>query len=238
MKEESNPGYQINAMKAKYEKMRAVAERELSCSAHNMEHVMRVYTLCLQLAEGEPDIDLDVLIPAALLHDIARVKEDCDETGTTDHALLGAEMAEEILYNFQYPKEKIEQVKHCIITHRFRSTLEPQTREAKILFDADKLDVLGAVGVARCFMIAGQYNERIYTKISVDEYAKDNLVDSISHGRVKDISKHTPNLEFEIKLKHIPERLYTEKAKRIAQERLSFMAQFFEQLEKEIHGKV
>lgn len=224
-------------MEEKYQHIKEIVEKELSCSAHNMDHVVRVYHLCLHLAEGEPDIDIDCLKAAALLHDIARVKEDTDPTGEVDHALLGARMADKILEDLCYPPERREVINHCIHTHRFRSTVKPQTKEAKILFDADKLDVLGAVGVARCFMVAGRYNEPLYIDTPLDEYVKENLVTKTFKGRIKDISKHAPNIEFETKFKHIPDMLYTEKARKMAKERLKFMSQFFERLQKEIDGE-
>ncbi|KYK36254.1 MAG: phosphohydrolase [Theionarchaea archaeon DG-70-1] len=224
-------------MEEKYQPIKEIVEKELSCSAHDMDHVLRVYHLCLHLAEGEPDIDTDCLKAAALLHDIARVKEDTDTTGEIDHALLGVQMADKILEDLHYPPEKRELINHCIRTHRFRSTVNPQTKEAKILFDADKLDVLGAVGVARCFMVAGRYNETLYVDTPLDEYVKENLVTKTFHGRIKDISKHAPNIEFETKFKHIPDMLYTKKARKMAEERLKFMTQFFERLQKEIKGE-
>ena len=225
-------------MEAKYQKIEKTVARELSCSAHAMEHVMRVYNLCLHLAKHELNVDLDVLKTAALLHDIARVKEFNDKTGSIDHSALGAEMAEKILGTLGYSKEKIAHVKHCIAAHRFRGKVKPQTKEAKILFDADKLDVLGAIGVARSFMIAGQYGQKIYSDISIQEYLKDNVVGEKADGRVRDISKHTPDLEFELKLKQVPERLYTQKAREIAKERVQFMENFFEKLKREIKGEL
>lgn len=225
-------------MEEKYQKIKEIVEKELSCSAHNMEHVMRVYNLSLRLAKREAGIDLDVLKTAALLHDIARVKEDKDNSGNIDHAILGAEMAEKILIDFGYPEEKIELIKHCITTHRFRGGNGPKTKEAKILFDADKLDVIGSIGIARSFVIAGQYGEKIYSDIPIDEYIKDNLVDGKPKGRIKEISKHTPNLEFETKFKHIPDKLYTPKAKEFAKQRIKFMEQFFERLKREINGEI
>ena len=225
-------------MEAKYQKIEKTVARELSCSAHAMEHVMRVYNLCLHLAKHELNVDLDVLKTAALLHDIARVKEFNDKTGSIDHSALGAEMAEKILGTLGYSKEKIAHVKHCIAAHRFRGKVKPQTKEAKILFDADKLDVLGAIGVARSFMIAGQYDQKIYSDISIQEYLKDNVVGEKADGRVRDISKHTPDLEFELKFKHILERLYTQKAREIAKERVQFMENFFEKLKREIKGEL
>ncbi len=225
-------------MEEKYQKIKKIVEKELSCSAHNMEHVLRVYNLCLHLAENESNVDLDILKTAALLHDIARAKEDKDDSGNTDHAILGAEMAEKILTDFGYSKDKIGVIKHCIIAHRFRSGNKPKTKEAKILFDADKLDVIGSIGIARSFIIAGQYGEKMYSDVSADEYIKDNLVDGKPNGRIKVISKHAPNLEFETKFKHIPNKLYTSKAKIIGEQRINFMKQFFDRLKKEINGKL
>ncbi len=225
-------------METKYQKMKEIVERKLSCSAHAMDHVMRVYTICLQLAKYESGIDLDVLKTAALLHDVARVKEFKDKTGSIDYAALGTEMATKILRTLCYSEEKIALVNHCIAAHRFRGNVKPQTKEAKILFDADKLDVLGAIGVARSFMMAGEYGQRIYSGIPLEEYLTDNVVGAKTNGRIKDISKHAPNLEFELKFRHVPERLYTRKAKEIAEERLRFMENFFERLRMEMRGEL
>lgn len=225
-------------MEEKYQKIKEIVEKELSCSAHNIEHVMRVYNMCLHLAKDESDVDLDILKTSALLHDIARAKEDKDDSGNIDHAILGAEMAENILKDFGYSNDKIEAVKHCIIAHRFRSGNEPKSKEAKILFDADKLDVIGSIGIARSFIIAGQYGEKMFSNVPVDEYIKDNLVDGKPNGRIKVIAKHTPNLEFETKFIHIPNKFYTIKAKMIGEQRISFMKQFFDILNKDINGKL
>lgn len=225
-------------MEEKHQKIKEIVEEELSSSAHNMEHVMRVYNSCINLAKDEPDINSNVLKTAALLHDIARIKEDQDKTGNIDHAILGAERAEKILKEFDYAEEEIKQIQHCIATHRFRSGYEPKTKEAKILFDADKLEVVGSIGVARAFFIAGEYGEKLYSDLPIDEYVKDNLVDGKPNGRIKVMSKHAPNLEFETKFKHIPGKMYTLKAKEIAEQRLEYMRQFFERLKREIDGEI
>lgn len=226
----------MNYMEVKLKKIKDIVDKELSGSAHNMEHVMRVFNLCLSLARDEPNIDIDILKTSALLHDIARVKEDEDNSGMTDHAVLGAEMAEKILTDLGYTDEQIEKIKHCILTHRFRSGRQPQTIEAKILFDADKLDILGAIGIARSFMIAGQYGEKIYSNVLVEEYIKENLVCGNPDGRIKDISKHAPNIEFETKFKRIPGRLFTKKARDVAVVKLEYMKEFYENLRREIKG--
>lgn len=221
-------------MEEKYLKLKHIVEKELkeASPAHDINHVMRVYNLCLHLAKYESNIDLDVLKTAALLHDIARMKE----SQVVDHAVLGAKMSEKILRELEYTEEKIEHIKHCIISHRFRGESKPETKEAKILFDADKLDVLGAIGVARSFIIAGEVGERIYSDSPLDQYIKENLVGGKPNGKIKDLSKHAPNLEFETKFKHIPDILYARRAKEIANRRLDYMKQFFETLEKEIKG--
>jgi uncharacterized protein len=116
-------------MEEKYQKLKEIVEKELkeASPAHDVSHVIRVYNLCLHLAKYEFDADLDVLKTAALLHDIARVREGQD----VDHAVLGAEMSEKILRELAYPKEKINLIKHCIIAHRFRSGNEPKQKKQK-----------------------------------------------------------------------------------------------------------
>ncbi|WP_238919168.1 HD domain-containing protein [Clostridium sp. YIM B02555] len=217
----------------RHKKIIEIVEQKLTCSAHNLDHVFRVYNLCLLLAKYEKDVDLEILIPSALLHDIARVEESQDKTGKIDHAVLGSIMAEEILKKLEYEEEKIEKIKHCIVAHRFRTGNEPNSIEAKILFDADKLDVIGASGIARTFMLAGQFGQRLIDNDSLNEYMNSNTVEN---GRLKDVSKHTPFIEYEVKFKKIPNKLYIEKAKEIGKERLKFMDEYFNRLKSEIDG--
>ncbi len=225
-------------MEEKIQKIKDIVQKELLCSGHNMEHLDRVYNLCLHLAEDDNDINLEVLRVSALMHDIARVKEDMDSSRTTDHAILGAEMSEEILLDLGYSNEFIESVKHAIVTHRFRNNNEPKTKEAKILFDADKLDILGSIGVARLFMFSGQHGTKMFIETSVDQYIKDNLMGGDPSGRIKEITGHSPNLEFEVKLKSMADRLYTPKSKKIALDRINFMKDFFDRMGKEMKGEL
>jgi len=230
-------------MEEGYYQLKMIAEREMegASPAHDILHVMRVYNLCLELAKCEPNVDLDILRTAVLLHDIARTKEDKDvQAGflNVDHAVLGAEMSAKILRELGYSEERIERVKHCIASHRFRGENQPRTIEAKILSDADKLDVLGATGIARSFTIGGENGQKIYSDTPVDEYIKENLFGGKANGRIMDPSKHASNLEFETKFKQIPDKLYTQKAREIAGERLEYMKQFFERLKKEISGQL
>lgn len=218
----------------RYHTLREIIREKMSYAAHDLDHVDRVTNLCLYLAEEEPGIDWEVLIPAALLHDIARRLEDEDISGEIDHALLGAEMAGKILQDLCYEPALIEKIKNCIRAHRFRSGFAPETAEAKILFDADKLDVIGAIGLARSFMLAGQHGEKMYNDIPLPQYREENVGPG---GRIKDASKHTANLEYELKLRHIPERLFTPKAKEIGRQRVEFMEEFFVRLQMELKGQ-
>lgn len=215
----------------KHKKIKEIVEKELSCSAHNLDHILRVYNLCILLSKFEENVDLEVLIPAALLHDIARVKESHDKTGKLDHAVLGSQIAEGILRDLEYEEEKIKKIKHCIIAHRFRSGNAPKTIEAKILFDADKIDGLGAVGIARTFMLAGQFGQSLSISESLSDYISNNTTEN---GRLKEVSKHSPFIEYEVKFKKVPGQLYTKKAKEIGVNRLSFMDEFFKKLSLEI----
>lgn len=229
----TNGGRILMSPDIKHKKIIDIVEDKLTCSAHNLDHVFRVYNLCLLISKYEKDVDLEVLIPAALLHDIARVEESTDKTGRIDHSVLGSEIAEDILRKLEYEEEKIEKIKHCIIAHRFRTGNEPKTIEAKILFDSDKLDVIGASGIARTFMLAGQFGQRLTVNESLKDYLNSNTVEN---GRVKDVSKHTPFIEYEVKFKKVPDKLYTKKAREIGKKRLKFMEEYFNRLKLEIEG--
>jgi len=223
-------------MEERFKKIKTAVENELSCSAHNMDHVMRVYNLCLHLAKNE-NVDLEVLKAATLLHDIARVKEDNDSMGNTDHAILSSKMAAPILKKLGFSDEKIKHIQECIVSHRYRTGNEPKTREAQILFDADKLDTLGAIGVARSLIWVGRNNAKIYAKVNINEYIKENLGGKIN-GRIQDKTKHSPQIEFETKLKFLIKKLYTEKAKELYRGRIRFYKSFLNRLEKEVNAVI
>jgi len=130
-------------------------------SHHDKSHVERVYRLALRIAEEEGGyVDLDVIRAAVLLHDVARAME--DEGKIKDHAFESAEIARKILLDVGFPREKMEKVLYCIRVHRFRDNSKPNILEAQILQDADRLDMLGAIGIARVFNRGGWGNIPIY----------------------------------------------------------------------------
>jgi uncharacterized protein len=224
-------------MGEKMKKIREFAEKHFSDnkdSAHNMEHVLRVFKNAREIAEGEK-VNMEVVEIAALLHDIGGDNELKDSTGKTDHAVESAKLAEPFLKKLKIPEEKIQHVLDCIISHRYRTENKPKTLEAKIVFDADKLETVGAIGVARMLMWDGKNNAHLYRMLDVKEYAKENLGGKIN-GRIQDKTKHSPQLQWETKDKFILDYLYTKKAKQIAKKRMCFSVSFLNELEKEING--
>ena len=223
-------------MKGKFEKIKKIAEKELACSAHDMEHIMRVYGMAMKIAKTEKNVDHEILKAAALLHDIARSKEDDDKTGKTCHAKESARMSKPILEKLGFSEDKIKKIQHCILTHRYKTNNRPKTIEAKILFDADKLESLGALVMVRAGMWMGRHGCNIFPKMSLRKYAKKNLVGGKLAGRIKDPSLHNIFYEHEIKCKKLPDLMHTEIGRRIAKERLNFPTMFLDRLKKEAKG--
>ena len=226
-------------MNPKLQKIKQLVEKKL-CHldpGHNIEHCMRVYNNCLLISEDEK-VDLEVLQAAALLHDIGGAKEMSDATGNTDHAQESAKMAAPILENLDFPSEKIKHIQDCIISHRYKNKREPETIEAKILFDADKLDTLGAIGAARSFIWIGKNNAHIFRKVNLEEYIKENIEGGRISGRIKDKTKHSTQIEYEIKYKFLADKMYIKKGKEIAKERTKYLKSFLDRLEREINGEL
>jgi uncharacterized protein len=193
--------------------------------SHDWSHVERTYKLCVKIGKKEK-ADLQVLKAAALLHDIARMEEDVS-SGKICHAERSATMAEKILKEVKFPRTKIRQVMHCIESHRFRGIRKPKTLEAKILSDADKLDAIGAIGVARAYAYGGEHGYRLYGKIP-----KNYRLQRFKNPRI-----HNPVIEYHQKLQKIKDRLLTKTGKEIATGRHRFLTMFFKRLFKEIEGK-
>lgn len=151
----------IPMSQSEYRQMEAHVRRVLSGdAAHDLEHVYRVLGNALRIAQTEPDCDLRVLAAACLLHDIGRPAQ--NQNPALCHAWVGAELARDYLIQSGWPRESADRVADAIFTHRFRSGNPPKSLEAKILFDADKLDVCGALGVARTLMYQGHHRQPLY----------------------------------------------------------------------------
>ena len=185
-------------------------------ATHDWGHVKRVNKLANYIGQIEGG-NLTVIKLSVLLHDIGRLK-----FGGEDHNIT-ARLARDILEAYKIDKETIENVCHCIETHRFRNEKEPQTIEAKVLYDADKLDCIGAIGIARACSWSGEHKQKLYSDSEKE----------IGSGYE---TEHTPLIEFGTKLSKIKERMLTKTGRKIAEDRHNFMVDFFNRLQQEIDG--
>ncbi len=190
---------------------------------HDFDHIVRVYRLAQHIGQAE-GADMEILLAAALLHDTAGAAPDGLSHRPTHH-LASAEFARKVLAQEGWPPDRIEAVLHCIRAHRFRGGEAPRSLEAKILFDCDKLDVTGAIGVLRTIAYAALAGQPLTGDVS-ESFRKD--------GRKEPGEPHTPYHEFLYKLSKV--RFHTAAARVLAEERQRYMAEFFARLQAEAGG--
>lgn len=190
-------------------------------SAHDTEHIYRVLNNALVIAAGEENVDYDVLISACLLHDIGRPDQIANPQMC--HAAIGSERAYHFLLDNGFSPAAATHIRDCIRTHRFRKNDPPQTLEAKILFDADKLDVVGAIGIARTLVYRGTLTEPLYYRLPDG---------NISNGETDE--NHSFFREYHFKLKKLYDRFYTTKGKELALARRKAAEDFYNNLYSEV----
>ena len=193
---------------------------------HGFLHVQRVLNTAEKLG-AMLGADMEVLKAAVLLHDA------CDahpgESGNRgNHEVAAAEFAEQVLETEGWDPERISAVQHCIRTHRFRSKEAPESLEARILFDADKLDVVGAFGVARTIGYAVQAGQPFYSPPSQE---------FLETGQEIDDEPHSAYHEYLFKLRQVPNVMKTEPGRQLAEKRARIMQEFFESLALEASGE-
>ena len=187
-------------------------------AAHDFAHVLRVLRLAERIAAAE-GADLSVVRTAALLHDVGAGID------RARHHLVGARLAVELLAG--EPESFVEAVSHCIVAHRFRYPPEPATLEAQCLSDADNLDAIGAIGVARAFAFAGEHGTPLWNVPLAQAEVESKPAPEA----------YTPVHEFVFKLRRIQDRLYTGTARQMAATRHRYMVDFFRRLDREIAGE-
>jgi len=197
----------------------------LSCmedSAHDKEHVYRVLYNALEIAKDEKDVNYDILITACLLHDIGRKEQ--FENPDLCHAMVGGDKAYVFLLENGFDEEFAGQIRKCIQSHRYRKSNPPESIEAKILFDADKLDVVGAIGIARTLVYKGAVSEPLYS-IFPDG--------TISNGE----GDKEPSFfqEYKYKLEKLYNRFYTERGEELAKAREHAAVEFYNSIYKEVN---
>lgn len=189
--------------------------------AHDWFHVQRVKTNAEELVANNSSADSTVVQLAVLLHDIGRAKE--EEGIIKDHSEWGAEEGKNRLREHGAASEMSEAVAHCIRAHRYSNEIAPRTIEAKIVSDADNLDALGAVGIARCFAYGGEIGSPIHDP-SLPPAADDT---SIGQTQFNHLHK---------KLLDLPSRMYTDAGKELAEDRVTYVQQFLQRFENEVSG--
>jgi len=193
--------------------------------SHDFSHIERVFNLALHIG-AEEGADLEILGIAALFHDLAR-NEETASNGKVCHALASAARTRKILTELGEKSANIGMISECIATHRFRNDNYPKSIEGKCLFDADKIDSLGAVGVARAYLWLGERGGTVY--VEREQWEK---TDFNSNCKGEDSLQR----EWQIKLQYIKDKLFTETARKIAVQRNITMKKFLEILEREVHG--
>lgn len=195
---------------------------------HDFDHILRVYRLAERLARAE-GADLEIVRAAALLHD-AGGSDPADAAKRASHQHASAEFAAEVLSAEGWPSQRIAAVQHCIRAHRFRDTSEPpQTLEAQVIFDADKLDAIGAVGVARVIAYSARQPRPFYVPPS-EQFLKT--------GQKTPGEPHSSYHEHLFKLSKIKERMFTQTGRAIAAERHRYLDDFFKRLIAEWNGEL
>ncbi|MDQ3248442.1 MAG: HD domain-containing protein [Chloroflexota bacterium] len=198
-------------------------------AAHDFDHVLRVTRLGERIAQAE-GAAIEIVHLAALLHDVSLAGDGLENNARSSHHRAAAAFAQEWLTRRGLEGERVANVVHCIEAHRFRDqTLQPATLEAKCLYDADKLDSIGAIGVARAFAYAGRYGSRLWTTPARV---------APPHAARPQGAEYTPVHEFVYKLQRLLETLHTPTARHIGAQRHVFMLAFFAQLDSEMQHKV
>ena len=205
--------------------VRDAAEKKLAAASgcHDFDHTLRVLANAKMLAAQLPEADGGIVALAALLHDIARPEELASQ-GKLCHAVKGAEIAERLLLDFGAAPETARAVADAVRSHRYRDEVTPQTLEAKIVFDADKLDSLGAVGLGRAFLFAGHCGARLHN-------TEAEALNSPAYSR-----EDTAYREYLVKLCKLPGAMLTYPGRAEGTRRLRFMRRFFERLDAEIRA--
>jgi len=192
---------------------------------HGFDHILRVYRMAERIAEAE-GADLEIVRAAALLHDAEGPGVEASREG---HQHKSALFARQVLSSDGWPDDRIQAVEHCIRAHRFRDDREqPNTLEAQVLFDADKLDAIGAIGAVRAIAYAVLAEQPLHASPSQQ---------FIQTGRKEPEEPHTPYHEHLFKLSKLKERMFTSTGRALAEERHRMLDSFFEQWQAELQAE-
>jgi uncharacterized protein len=196
-----------------------IAGTDAADAAHDLHHTRRVVRNAAQLTAQE-EADPQVTLPAAWLHDCVAVAKDSPHRARG--SLLAAKAAMEFLAEINYPAAKLPEVFHAIEAHSFSAGIPPQTVEARVVQDADRLDSLGAIGIARCLLVGGHLGRPLL--------APD---DPFCLERQPDDGRYTID-HFYAKLLKLPATMQTAAGRAEAERRADYMRAYLDRLRDEI----
>lgn len=196
------------------------AKREMTQdAAHDISHIKRVVKTAKALCANE-QAKLEVVLPAAYLHDCFTFPKNHPDRAQSSQ--MAADKAISFLQSIDYPASYLDEIHHAIVTHSYSANITPETLEAQIVQDADRLDSLGAIGIARCLYVGQNFNAELYNH--EDPFAKQRDLDD----------KHYSVDHFYVKLFKLAETMNTESAKLEANKRTDYMRGFLDQLASEV----
>ncbi len=187
--------------------------------AHDLEHIKRVVKSAKQFALEE-EANLDIVIPAAWLHDCVSLPK--NHPNRNQASKMAAKQAIDFLASIGYPEQHFTQITHAIEAHSFSAQIKPETLEAKVVQDADRMDGIGAIGVARCMLVSGSLNRSLYQPD-----------DPFCESREPQDRLYTID-HFYQKLLMIGKSMQTQSARAEASRRMEFMQKFLGELKREI----
>ncbi len=188
-------------------------------SGHDLGHVRRVVRNVAQLT-AEESADAWVTLPAAWLHDCVAIAK--DSPLRSKGSQIAADAAVQFLQGINYPQDKLDQVRHAIEAHSFSAAIPARSLEAKVVQDGDRLDSLGAIGIARCLLVGGRLNRPL---CAVD--------DPFCEEREPDDGQYTID-HFFAKLFKLPDMMQTRGGNAEAQRRVAIMRDYLDELRAEI----
>jgi uncharacterized protein len=191
--------------------------------AHDLSHIARVWRNAVRIARTEPDCDTELLLAAAVLHDCVLVEKSSPQRPFASR--LSAARAREIVAPLGWAPARVDGLAHVIETHSFSAALMPETLEAKIFQDADRLDAIGAIGIARCFHVGGRMGGALY-----------HLGDPGAEAREPDDRTYALD-HFRAKLFKVSEGFFTAEGRRIAAARTERMTNFVAMFLAELEGE-
>lgn len=200
--------------------VRYVEEHTSTDAAHDLGHLNRVWRNATLIADREAPCDRTVLLAAAYLHDLVNLPK--SHLDRAKASLLSAEKSTPLLRDLGLRADQIDATCHAIIAHSFSANVPPETLEARILQDADRIEALGAIGLARCFAISGALSRPLF-----------HFADPFAVSRPRDDQTYAVD-HFAEKLLRLPATMQTAAGRELANERAGVLRRYLDDLATEL----